>query len=267
MRAEKGRQAEIKKNKKVSRSCAAQQKHHNTHTAIRHDDIQSMDQHRKDVSGRGSWKRWVPNALLRCMFATPNTRDDSLARQHNASHTHCRNVRFAGADLLTSQLEADVDATMVRKNLITIHALQCDETHFTVQCNGYKPCSKSILGSHGLITTVKSLDHDVQDRQEPMPPRALENQTAATMFNALEGTVAIPLVLDESMADWRGTVLASDHAKAMDRLQGHVENISVGKQFTVKAFSWVRAYGEGANPCTSFQIRICYRYFEMGISF
>lgn len=238
MRAERGRQAEKKQTVRATKGVQAQQKDHNANAAVRSDDVQTLERQPNTVSGPGSWKRWIPRALLRCMFAPPATKDDAQGARFRASHTHCKNIRYAGADILDQQLADDIYATTIKPNLVMIHQMQCDETHFTVQCaDKSKPSSKSIFGSHGLYTTCKSLDHTVQDKQEVMPPRALEDQTADTMFNALVRNSKLPVVLPESCARYRGLTLASDHAMAMQRLQAHVEDLSVaGKQFFLKVY-------------------------------
>ena len=225
---------------KTVQSCdamKAQMKHYNEKEAVRPDDLQSGATGAV-AQGSGTWRKWLPQAFLRCAFGAAANTGVSKASEFKGSRSHCSNVQACAAELLHQKAAKASDHQLQTPHTVEIQQVQLDETHFVVAVNGGKGTNRSILGVHGLLTTADDFE-TIVDTEQPCPPKALEDQTAACMWGGVKASLPTPLVPEpgKTVAKWRALIVATDRAKAMELLQAHAARES-GKvsQFIVKAF-------------------------------
>ena len=236
MRTQKAYEREKRKTTKTSLATQCHMKHHNEKVAVRPDDLFKAEKEDSDASGRGGWKKWLPGAFLRCAFTPPATMDTANAAKFGGSHSYCRSVRMCAAEIIYENDTEKAKELQAAPHAIEIQQVQVDETHLTAQLNNGTANSKSILGSHGLLTTANDIS-DVCDMEQPCAPKGLADATAPTMWQGLQEAVPSKMVPGpgECKAQLRGLILASDHAASMGRMQTHAENLSRGIQYFIKA--------------------------------
>ena len=112
------------KTAQISRVLRAQAKNYNGEDAIRPDDLQVFDKKTKLQTGQGGWKKWIPSAFLRCSFSRPATSDIANSMKFKASHSHCRNTRFAAAAMVQDRDVKQSEDLRSHKHLIEIQQVR-----------------------------------------------------------------------------------------------------------------------------------------------
>ncbi|CAJ1376127.1 unnamed protein product [Effrenium voratum] len=152
------------------------------------------DGRRAKPSGKGGWKKWTPEALLRAAFASENAALRQVAQEvDGASAAHARRARLFVAQLIEQTQREGMDrecrqmahaATEAGQGpLFHILNIMFDETELDVALHGLGPGTWSILASHAQIS-VRAADQ-TRDYDIVRPPQALPNKTAPCMFGAL----------------------------------------------------------------------------------
>ncbi|CAJ1387056.1 unnamed protein product [Effrenium voratum] len=146
------------------------------------------DGRRAKPSGKGGWKKWTPEALLRAAFASENAALRQVAQEvDGASAAHARRARLFVAQLIEQTQREGMDRECRQMAHAATEAGQGPLFHILnkldVALHGLGPGTWSILASHAQIS-VRAADQ-TRDYDIVRPPQALPNKTAPCMFGAL----------------------------------------------------------------------------------
>ena len=141
--------------------------------------------------GKGKWKSWTPEAVLRAAFAKENVAQRDVADQvDGASHGHASACRlFASQLILNGQregLEQFVTQALHDSHGeldFVVNNMIFDETELEINLHGYGIGAWSILASHAQRSfRVCGKTHDFDIIRLPV---ALPNKQATTMWGSL----------------------------------------------------------------------------------
>ena len=141
--------------------------------------------------GKGQWKVWTPETMLRAAFAKEGLANRAVADQvDGASSAYARvcrsfmagcldRVQKAGWERCLKQAHQEAQGTLA----YAISNMVFDETELEVFVEGFGPALWSILASHSQLTlsaTGQGFDYDIL-----RPPRAIPTKQAVTMWPTL----------------------------------------------------------------------------------
>ncbi|CAK9084810.1 Uncharacterized protein (Fragment) [Durusdinium trenchii] len=151
--------------------------------------LQPADEARPKPKGRGAWKQWTPEAILRAAFGEATATVRQAAREvDGASAAHVIKARmFIGKCLLDCQakhIQSEINRLRER-GLLLYHIvnLMFDETELDVSLKQVGSASWSVLASHSQLSICaagQNVEIDIA-----RPPRALPRKTAECMWGAL----------------------------------------------------------------------------------
>lgn len=151
--------------------------------------LQPADEARPKPKGRGAWKQWTPEAILRAAFGEATATVRQAAREvDGASAAHVIKARmFIGKCLLDCQakhIQSEINRLRER-GLLLYHIvnLMFDETELDVSLKQVASASWSVLASHSQLSICaagQNVEIDIA-----RPPRALARKTAECMWGAL----------------------------------------------------------------------------------
>ena len=180
--------------------------------------------------GKGKWKSWTPEAVLRAAFAKENVAQRDVADQvDGASHGHASACRlFASQLILNGQregLEQFVTQALHDSHGeldFVVNNMIFDETELEINLHGYGIGAWSILASHAQRSfRVCGKTHDFDIIRLPV---ALPNKQATTMWGSLcTGEGGLWPGLSEIKAKKRAILVTCDAAPANLKLLGHLQ--------------------------------------------
>ncbi|CAE7376508.1 unnamed protein product [Symbiodinium natans] len=156
----------------------------------------SSEEKRLKVSGKGSWKVWTPEAVLRAAFSQPSAAlrqvaaeiDGASPSQVQACRRLVSQVILKEQDKGLAQLKGQARALAIEgiKPAFWILNLMFDETELEVNLDKEGPGAWSILASHSQLTVSFPGEHpEVRDFDFIRLPQALPRKTASCMWSAL----------------------------------------------------------------------------------
>ena len=129
--------------------------------------------------GRGAWKQWTPEALLRSAFGEATATLRQSAREvDGASAAHV----IKALDCQGSHVQSERNRLGQRGLLYHILNIMFDETELEVALTEAGAASWSILASHSQLS-IHAAGHDLEV-DIARPPRALPRKTASCMLGA-----------------------------------------------------------------------------------
>ena len=129
--------------------------------------------------GRGAWKQWTPEALLRSAFGQATATLRQSAREvDGASAAHV----IKALDCQGSHVQSERNQLSQRGMLYHILNMMFDETELEVALTEAGAASWSILASHSQLS-IHAAGHDLEV-DIARPPRALPRKTASCMLGA-----------------------------------------------------------------------------------
>lgn len=213
---------------------------HNAEVAIRTtDEIQTRAV--SDVSplrkGRGSHRRWLPNAVLRCCFG--NSRGPAsatglhaaartVAQWMRGSHTHVQRVRNCVAETVLSTFEQGLTSAVAAAAPFVVLQVSFDETKEDLRC-------ENTTGTHHVLMCQAYLAMQTQEgwTERPIvcPTTVIASTSAEHILSAL--LHRLPFMLDFCDSSRYVMILNSDSAKSNIRLARHMEALTERKPFAV----------------------------------
>ena len=186
---------------------------------------------RPQARGKGKWKKWTPEALLRVAFGGQKRSLRQVAEQvDGGSAAHVKHTQTFVARLVQKGQEEGY-ARLVRQlrngnsvcPLFCILNLMFDETELSYAVSDHGAGSWSTLASHAQVSFCVNgvtTDHDIV-----RAPRALCDKTAASLFAALSGDLGgLWPGPDAAGARFKVTVVTCDANSANLKLLRHVES-------------------------------------------
>ena len=157
--------------------------------------LPGQDFKRRKSTGKGKWKTWTPEAVLRVGFGHETATCRQLANEvEGASASQARAARFAcAAAVCKSQIESCQNVVTESQNQplqFFIRNLMFDESTFELKVGNDAPNSCSVLCSHAQWTmgAPPSLGHDrlsIRDEHIVRSPQILAPMNSATMWKTL----------------------------------------------------------------------------------
>lgn len=219
-----------------SQAFQAQAKHANRTGRNRTKDFmlpQASTSKRPVVPGRGKWKQWTPEAVLRAAFADENAGVRHVAAQvDGGSAAHSAECKFFVSELIMrgqkdglanflQQAKHDAGADGMDFALTN---MIFDETELEINLHSFGVGSWSVLASHAQMTF--KVNEQIFDFDLIRPPMALPNKQACTMWPALcAGEGGLWPSLSEIPAKYRAILVTCDAAPANIKLLGHLEKV------------------------------------------
>lgn len=147
--------------------------------------LQPLDEGRPKPKGRGAWKQWTPEALLRSAFGEATATVRQSAREvDGASAAHVIKARLFIAkcilDCQSSHVQSERNRLSQSGMLYHILNMMFDETELEVALTQAGPASWSILASQSQLS-IHAAGQDVEI-DIARPPRALPRKTASCMW-------------------------------------------------------------------------------------
>ena len=190
----------------------------------------SLERRGDKVQGKGKWKRWTPDAVLRAAFSKENMAvRDVAACVDGASHKHSSDCKLFVAELamraqkdglahFQEQAQAQGPMPFALLNMIF------DETELDVKVPEFGQRAWSVLASHSQVTfrsCGKTHDFDVI-----RPPMAIPDKQACTMWPALcDKDGGLWPGLSTVDAKLRAVLTTSDAAAANVKLLNHLQDV------------------------------------------
>eukprot|EP00438_Fugacium_kawagutii_P031592 Skav220178 [mRNA] locus=scaffold1271:222155:252662:+ [translate_table: standard] len=157
--------------------------------------LPNQDLNRQRIAGKGKWKTWTPEAILRAGFGHETATFRQIANEvEGASCSQARAARFAcAAAVLKSQAEScEKVAAQATENPLSfvIQNVMFDESTFELRVGKDSANSCSVLCSHSQWTMgaapASQGDKDaVRDEHIVRSPQVLAPMNSATMWKAL----------------------------------------------------------------------------------
>ena len=188
----------------------------------------SQEQKRADVKGKGMWKRCTAKGFCEVFFApSPADNDRALAKEKKTTHGYVAGIRQSGSSLCFDAQNLYVQSILeneLGENDFVIHTIMFDETELYVKPSDANANTCSILAMHAWLTlgqSGKTLQIEVH-----LPPGAIENKKAESIWAALTTRSPVPLLLDKKSAKFLAVNFGSDHHKANLRLIDYATHIA-----------------------------------------
>ncbi|CAE7460837.1 unnamed protein product [Symbiodinium sp. CCMP2592] len=191
---------------------------------------------RAKVSGKGAWKVWTPEALLRAAFSQASSALRQVASEiDGASAAHVLSARtFVSSVLLKKQEEGLAQELGKARHCavseshnppkLWILNLMFDETELDLSLNGDGPGSWSILASHSQLSFGSAGSMTEQDFIRV--PQALPRKTTACMWAALNlGAGGLGPGSFCTLADFPCLLVTCDQASANIKLLKHLHAV------------------------------------------
>ena len=181
---------------------------------------------RKQVIGKGGWKKWNAAAVLRAGFGSASAPARAVAEQvDGAGVTHTAASRFVSAACVLKGQDAGIVrlAAAAEPNMaVFIRNVMFDESSFDLRLAKGEPLTEcAVFCSHSQWTT-KSFSGEVRDEHIIRPPAILPAMNAETMWSALShgagGFQPCPIA-----AKFKATLCTSDAHAANLRLLRYLE--------------------------------------------
>ncbi len=148
-------------------------------------------ENRPQAKGKGQWKVWTPESILRAAFAKEGLSNRAVAGQvDGASSSYARETRSFIAGCLDKEQADGWERCVLQAHqeangtlAYAISNMVFDETELEVFVEGFGPALWSILASHAQLTlsaTGQGCDYDIL-----RPPRAIPTKQAVTMWPPL----------------------------------------------------------------------------------
>lgn len=186
-------------------------------------------------SGRGQWKKWTPEAVLRAAFS-----NESMAARHVAeqvdggSASHATQCKLYIANLILQGQQDGLEKFLREhkaqngEDAIQFALTNCifDETELEINLHEFGLGEWSILASHSQLTF--KVGQTYHDYDVIRLPQALPNKTAATMWPALCGDGSVGGLwpgLSRVPAKIRAVLVTCDAAPANVKLLGHLSSV------------------------------------------
>ena len=185
------------------------------------------NQSRKRVLGKGSWKKWTPEALLRAGFGAETASFRQVAREiEGAGVAHTRGAKLVMAQTILRGQYAGVKAVETQSTSEAfpywIRNVVFDESTFDLRgIQAGSSSTWSVFCSHAQWTWVAS-DGTVRDEHVCRPPQILPAMNHGTMWLALckgPGNLHVAGV----HAGLQGTLVTCDRHAANIRLLRHLD--------------------------------------------
>lgn len=216
-----------------AKAFAQQAEHSNRSGRHRTMDYQlpkSLERRRDKVHGRGMWKRWTPDAVLRAAFSKENAAvRDVAAGVDGASPGHASNCKVLVAELVMRaqkdglaqfQEQAAAAGTMPFALLNMIF----DETELELKVPEFGPAAWSVLASHSQVSFRSG--GQTHDFDVIRPPMAIPNKQACTMWPALcDKDGGLWPALSTVDARFRAVLTTCDAAAANVKLLSHLQRV------------------------------------------
>ena len=192
--------------------------------------LQPLEDARPKPKGRGAWKKWTPEALLRASFgeATATVRQ-SAKEVDGASAAHVIKARMFVAkcilDCQSNHVQSERNRLGESGMLYHILNMMFDETELEVVLDQAGAASWSILASHSQLSihaAGQDLEIDIA-----RPPRALPRKTASCMWGALcldDGGLGPGFLGSE--AKFSAVLISCDQHPANIRLLKHLHAVA-----------------------------------------
>ena len=174
-----------------------QSEHFNKTGQARTQDHQLPDAElsRKVATGKGKWKTWTPEAVLRAGFGHETATCRQVASEvEGASASHSRNARFACASAACRFQEQSCEKvaadSLARPLKFFIRSLMFDESSFALKVGTDPANSCSVLCSHAQWAmasppSVAGGQPTIRDEHVVRPPQILAPMNSATMWKTL----------------------------------------------------------------------------------
>ena len=235
MNARRSRQNFIKKKEKDHRAQSFKWQAMASNASGRHRTVdhmlplQPLDESRPKPKGRGAWKQWTPEALLRSAFGEATATVRQSAREiDGASAAHVIKARMFIAKCILDCQDSHVQSerNRLRQSGLLYHILNMmfDETELEVDLTEAGAASWSILASHSQLSihaAGQDLEIDIA-----RPPRALPRKTASCMWGALcldDGGLRPGFI--GSDAKFSAVLVSCDQHPANIRLLKHLHSV------------------------------------------
>ena len=151
-----------------------------------------VGQKRVLTKGKGKWKSWTPDAVLRAGFAAEAMASRDAAKQIDGGSAGATNdcrlfvaqcLDTAQTDGVKKILDQLTSASGGAPLAFAISNLMFDESEFDLNVKGCGEGAWSVLASHAQVTY--SWGRECHDIHVIRPPRVLPRKTAATMWPVL----------------------------------------------------------------------------------
>ena len=203
-------------------------------------------QPRASAKGKGQWKVWTPEAVLRAAFAKEVVSARAIAAQvDGSSGSFARETRPFIAQCLAkeqeecwkrnvaqAQHEAGGSCSYVLCNMMF------DETELEVSVTDFGPAAWSILASHSQLTIAASGQGSERDVDIVRHPRALPTKQATTMCPVLcAGPGGLLPGISEIEADVKAVMATCDAGAANLKLLRHLQAMLPSDTFSYPYFA------------------------------
>ena len=218
---------------------------------------------RAKVSGKGAWKVWTPEALLRAAFSQSSSALRQVANEiDGASAAHVLHARsFVSSMLLKKQEEGLAQELGKARHCarsessnppkLWILNLMFDETELDLSLKGEGPGSWSILASHSQLSVGSAgsmTEHDFI-----RVPQALPRKTTSCMWAALNlGAGVLGPGSICTLADFPCVLVTCDQASASIKLLKHLHAVLPEQCFFSLCFVLNIGTGMWLNESQSF---------------
>ena len=186
---------------------------------------------RQAPRGKGKWKQWTPDAVLRAAFAKENMAIRHVAEQvDGGSASHAADCKFFASELIMRG-QRDGLSKFLEEALkdvgmfdFALTNMIFDETELEINLKSFGLGSWSILASHAQMTfCVNDQTHDFDFIRAPA---ALPNKQATTMWPALcAGEGGLWPGLSAVAARVRAVLVTCDAAPANIKLLSHLQSV------------------------------------------
>ena len=186
---------------------------------------------RQAPRGKGKWKQWTPDAVLRAAFAKENMVIRHVAKQvDGGSASHAADCKFFASELIMRG-QRDGLSKFLEEALkdvgmfdFALTNMIFDETELEINLKSFGLGSWSILASHAQMTfCVNDQTHDFDFIRAPA---AFPNKQATTMWPALcAGEGGLWPGLSAVAARVRAVLVTCDAAPANIKLLSHLQSV------------------------------------------
>ena len=186
---------------------------------------------RKVATGKGKWKTWTPEAVLRAGFGHETATCRQVASEvEGASASHSRNARFACASAACRFQEQSCEKvaadSLARPLKFFIRSLMFDESSFALKVGTDPANSCSVLCSHAQWAmasppNVAGGQPTIRDEHVVRPPQILAPMNSATMWKTLS----------EHPGGLGPCSVAAEHTCTLTTCDSHSANIKMLKHF------------------------------------
>lgn len=179
--------------------------------------------------GKGKWKQWTPDAVLRGAFARENMGARDVADQiDGGSASQASQCKLFAAELILNGQQQGLATFLEEGQQKEIHHalvnMIFDETELEVNLHSFGLGAWSILASECQMTfKVDNTTHDFDIIRLPV---AIPNKKATTMWPALcAGLGGLWPTLSTVPAKHRAVLVTCDSAPANIKLLGHLQSV------------------------------------------